>query len=577
MKLDREEIVSHTGDDTLTCNVLISESSVRIQLKVLDQNDNVPRFSELEPVHTLNITENFNVPNPILRLEPEDGDNGNNGTVDFDITRGNEQNFFYIGPPIDYPYSDRNELFFNRTVDHEQHQSFNVTITAHDHGTPPLYFDQIVYIKIIDVNDENPEFIITNYNFVVLENHPLGPQNPFGNVSALDRDFGSSVIVYSFYGVPSPDEAFDYVAVNSSTGELYLEQSIDFETDTTLQQIEFSIQVQEAGRVEFDLARVHIEIHDANDESPEISSKEILNVVENAPSSSPITFTVSDTDGIGPYAVELQPPVSYMVTPYLTFFSLTINQTLDREMVENITVFFTVYDKGTPPLHTTKTVHIIISDENDNYPTFTQSAYNEVLGEDTPLGKTVTTVEAIDPDFGENGTVSYAIASVNPPVAQLWFHIDPLTGNIRLNATLDYSLAEKISLVVTASDNGPAQDNHSNHMTTNTTVDISILPAVTFKPRSYQEHCHPNFNIQGTSTTYLEFRTSEKNGLLLYEETAQDEVFTLEIENSRLKYRLAATGQHSSESTFEAIDVSTNDWISVLYDSDQVWFLNVKE
>ena len=577
MKLDREEIVSRTGDDTLTCNVLTTESSVQIQLKVLDQNDNVPRFSELEPVHTLNITENFNVPNPILRLETEDGDNGNNGTVDFDITRGNEQNFFYIGPPIDYPYSDRNELFFNRTVDHEQHQSFNVTITAHDHGTPPLYFDQIVYIKIIDVNDENPEFIITNYNFVVLENHPLGPQNPFGNVSALDRDFGSSVIVYSFYGVPSPDEAFDYVAVNSSTGELYLEQSIDFETDTTLQQIEFSIQVQEAGRVEIDLARVHIEIHDANDESPEISSKETLNVVENAPSSSPITFTVSDTDGIGPYAVELQPPVSYIVTSYLTFFSLTINQTLDREIVENITVSFTVYDKGTPPLHTTKTVHIIISDENDNYPTFTQSAYNEVLGEDTPLGKTVTTVEAIDPDFGENGTVSYAITSVNPPIAQLWFHIDPLTGNIRLNATLDYSLAEKISLVVTASDNGPAQDNHSNHMTTNTTVNISILPAVTFKPRSYQEHCHPNFNIQGTSTTYLEFRTSEKNGLLLYEETAQDEVFTLEIENSRLKYRLAATGQHSSESTFEAIDVSTNDWISVLYDSDQVWFLNVKE
>ena len=575
MKLDREEIVSHTdGDDTLTCNVLTSASSVQIQLKVLDENDNVPRFSELEPVHTLNITENFNIPNPILRLETEDGDNGNNGTVDFYISGGNEQNFFYIGPPIDYLYSDRNELFFNRTVDHEQHQSFNVTITAHDNGIPPLYFDQIVYIKIIDVNDENPEFIITTYNFIVLENHPLGPQNPFGNVSALDRDFGSSVIVYS-YRAPSPDEAFDYVALNSSTGELYLEQSIDFETDTTLQQIHFTIQVQEVGRVELDCARVYIEIHDANDDSPEISSKETFHVVENAPSSSRFKFTVSDTDGIGPYVVELQPPVSYniiIVPSYRTFFFLTINQTLDREMVENITLSFTVYDKGTPPFHTTKTVHIIISDENDNYPTFTQSAYNEVLGEDTPLGKIVTTVEAIDPDFGENGTVSYAITSVNPPVAQLWFHIDPLTGNIKLNATLDYSLAEKVSLVVTASDNGPAQDNRSNHMTTNTTVDISILPAVTFKPRSYQEHCHPNFNIQGTSKIYLEFRTSEKNGLLLYEETAQHEVFTLEIENSRLKYRLAATGQHSSEGTFEAIDVSTNDWISVLYDSDQVWF-----
>ena len=584
MSLDREEFVENNQEEViLTCNVRVLIDGMMyielIKIEVLDVNDNVPRFSELEQFHSVSVTENFDPPTPIMPLQSVDMDKGENGTVQFNITKGNEEGFFYIGLPLDYVGNDPNrlELFFNETIDYETHQFFNLTITIWDMGTPePLVFEQVIYIEILDVNDETPVFVISHFSFEVPDNHPVGPEYPIGNVSAMDPDSGDNTIVYSLYTLspPIPPNAFNYISVNNLTGEIYLKQEIDFDEDFTLGFMEFSIQVEEVGQTKIDIAKVNITFiaSDVNEDPPmvEYSPNAVESVVENTPFVINAAFRAWDDDGINEtYILQVEPPVSvtqqsgaYYAT---TLYHFTINETLDREQTDNITISLTVFDKGSPPLSSTEVVHIIVLDENDNDPTFTQDTYDEVIGENAPLEKIVATVHANDPDLAENGTVSYSITSISPSTASEWFDIDVHTGTIRVNAVLDYTVTKSASLVVTASDNG------SSPRTANATVNIAVSPPITFMPRSYQSYSL-DFKIEEMSTIYLEFRTSRKDGVLLYKENTANDRFVMEIENGKLKYRLA-TSQHTSESTLEALDVSTDEWVSVLYDSEQVSIL----
>ena len=583
MSLDREEFVNNNQEEViLTCNVRVQNNVMTyielIKIEVLDVNDNVPRFSELEQFHSVSVTENFDPPTPIMPLQSVDMDKGENGTVQFNITKGNEEGFFYIGLPLDYVGNDPNrlELFFNETIDYETHQFFNLTITIWDMGTPePLVFEQVIYIEILDVNDETPVFVISHFSFEVPDNHPVGPDNPFGSVSAMDPDSGDNTIVYSLHeSSANPPNAFEYIGVNNLTGDIYLKQEIDFDQDYTLQFMEFSIQVEEVGQTKIDIAKVNITFiaSDVNEDPPmvEYSLNAVESVVENKPIKKNAVFRAWDDDGINEtYIVHVEPPVNITQEKNIIFgvelFTFNISETLDREQTDNVTISLTVFDKGSPPLSSTEVVHIIVLDENDNDPTFTQDTYDEVIGENAPLEKIVATVHANDPDLAENGTVSYSITSISPSTASEWFDIDVHTGTIRVNAALDYTVTKSVSLVVTASDNG------SSPRTANATVNIAVSPPITFMPRSYQSYSL-DFKIEEMSTIYLEFRTSRKDGILLYKENAANDRFVMEIENGKLKYRLA-TSQHTSESTLEALDVSTDEWVSVLYDSEQVSIL----
>lgn len=65
-------------------------------------------------------------------------------------------------------------------------------------------------------------------------------------------------------------------------------------------------------------------------------------------------------------------------------------------------------------MQTSTTIYVRIVDENDNAPEFPEEEYVTVLSEGPEtVGATITTVTAIDPDEGLNGTLRYAIASGN--------------------------------------------------------------------------------------------------------------------------------------------------------------------
>lgn len=59
------------------------------------------------------------------------------------------------------------KIIANQTVDFEQVQWLNFTIRARDHGSPPRIAELPVFLRIVDVNDNNPVFLQPSYQVLI--------------------------------------------------------------------------------------------------------------------------------------------------------------------------------------------------------------------------------------------------------------------------------------------------------------------------------------------------------------------------------------------------------------------------
>ena len=85
-------------------------------------------------------------------------------------------------------------------IDREKYPNgFTLTITASDHGTPPLKSSSKLMVNISDVNDNAPVFERFSYRGTVYENE-VGSQAAV--VNATDEDNGlAGEITYSITGM----------------------------------------------------------------------------------------------------------------------------------------------------------------------------------------------------------------------------------------------------------------------------------------------------------------------------------------------------------------------------------------
>ena len=108
-------------------------------------------------------------------------------------------------------------------------------------------------------------------------------------------------------------------------------------------------------------------------------------------------------------------------------------------------------DGGDPPLSNHATVNITVLDANDNAPAFAQPSYAALLSEAARPGEAVATVAASDADSGENGRLSYAIASGD---RHGQFAVGEADGRIVVASALDREMISSYVLEVTAADHG---------------------------------------------------------------------------------------------------------------------------
>ncbi|XP_030632872.1 protocadherin Fat 3a isoform X2 [Chanos chanos] len=96
-------------------------------------------------------------------------------------------------------------------------------------------------------------------------------------------------------------------------------------------------------------------------------------------------------------------------------------------------------------------VRVVLEDGNDNAPTFAQQSYEVFVNESVAVGTTVVVVAASDADHGENGYITYSMASLT----SLPFTVHQFSGVITTTQELDFeSSPESFTFVVRGSDWG---------------------------------------------------------------------------------------------------------------------------
>ncbi|XP_046547222.1 protocadherin alpha-11-like [Haliotis rubra] len=151
-------------------------ASAEFNVEVLDANDNSPEFMQNEVV--LNIAENNAVGDMIVQLGATDKDSGINKKLTFSVLPEARVNFTVdTNIPI-----VRTKIRFDR----EDTAQYQFHVLAIDGGVPSRTATATITVNVLDINDEQPQFLEKEYRFHIPENLPLGMG--VGNVSAFDRD-----------------------------------------------------------------------------------------------------------------------------------------------------------------------------------------------------------------------------------------------------------------------------------------------------------------------------------------------------------------------------------------------------
>ncbi|XP_030648898.1 protocadherin gamma-A11-like [Chanos chanos] len=236
----------------------LTESSV-ILIDVIDVNDNIPKITIMSFSSAL--PEDAGLGTVVAMINVQDLDSGDNGRVTCSIDRNLP---FKIESSLTNYYS----VLTDSTLDREQTQEYNITITAVDRGTPSLSSREILTLKISDVNDHAPQFQQQIYNAYVRENN--SPSVSIISVKAEDADWGPNARVSYFIadGDLNGDPITSYVSINSDSGVIYAVKSFDFEQ---LKSFKIQVKAQDGGSPPLSSnTTLNIFIQDQNDNAPQI-------------------------------------------------------------------------------------------------------------------------------------------------------------------------------------------------------------------------------------------------------------------------------------------------------------------
>ncbi|XP_074645849.1 cadherin EGF LAG seven-pass G-type receptor 2-like [Tubulanus polymorphus] len=293
-------------------------------------------------------------------------------------------------------------------------------------------------------------------------------------------------------------------SINEITGQIRTRQRLDRE-DISIHY--FQVEVKDDGNpVKKDQAILTIYVEDINDFVPKFELPSYtLSISENTQlGATVLTVRASDKDSGSNAEIRysiLNPNVlhdDFSINPHSG--SITTKSFLDREKMDKYILKVQAADQG--PLSnqhsSTVPVTIMILDENDNHPQFSQKSYTIDIMEDidTTHQPLIASVSAFDPDKGINARVRYTIVGGNSDGN---FQIDKVTGQISLLHPLDYENrnGRVYRLHIRAQDGGQPPRTNSTTIIVNV-VDVNDN-SPRFFPSQYTESVleseNPGFSI----------------------------------------------------------------------------------
>nr|XP_023422447.1 cadherin-23 isoform X4 [Cavia porcellus] len=390
----------------------------KVKITLINENDNRPIFSQ--PLYNVSLYENVTVGTSVLTVLATDNDVGTFGEV----------NYFFSDDPDRFSLDkDTGLILLIAKLDFELIQRFTLTVIARDGGGEET--TGRVRINVLDVNDNVPTFQKDAYVGALRENEPSVTQ--LVRLRATDEDSPpNNQITYSIVNASAFGTYFD-VSVYEGYGVISVSRPLDYEQIPN-GLIYLTVMAKDAGNPPLhSTVPVTIEVFDENDNPPTFSKPAyFVSVVENIMAGATVLFlNATDLDRSREYGQEsiiysLEGSVQFRINARSG--EITTTSLLDRELKSEYILIVRAVDGGVGHNQKTgiATVNVTLLDINDNHPTWKDAPYYINLVEMTPPDSDVTTVVAVDPDLGENGTLVY---SIQPP--NKFYSLNSTTGKIR--------------------------------------------------------------------------------------------------------------------------------------------------
>ncbi|XP_010716395.1 cadherin-13 isoform X2 [Meleagris gallopavo] len=381
--LDRETIANYELEVEVTdLSGKIIDGPVRLDISVIDQNDNRPIFKEGPYIG--HVMEGSPTGTTVMRMTALDADDPStdNAVLRYNILKQTptkpSPNMFYIDPEKGDIVTVVSPVLLDRET--METPKYELVIEAKDMGGHDvgLTGTATATILIDDKNDHPPEFTKKEFQATVKE----GVTGVIVNLTVGDRDdpaTGAWRAVYTIIN-GNPGQSFE-IHTNPQTNEgmLSVVKPLDYEISafhTLLIKVENEDPlIPDIAYGPSSTATVQITVEDVNEGPVFHPNPMTVTKQENIPIGS-IVLTVNATDPDTlqhqtiRYSVYKDPASWLEINP--TNGTVATTAILDRESphVQNniYTALFLAIDSGNPPATGTGTLHITLEDVNDNVP-----------------------------------------------------------------------------------------------------------------------------------------------------------------------------------------------------------------
>lgn len=461
-------------------------SSARVNIKLLDMNDNAPVFEA--PTYKFNVLENATIGTKIGDVFATDKDYGIFGEIEYTLT-GFGSNMFK---------TDRNKggIYVKQILDYEKQKSYSLTLFAKDGGGKGSTAS--IFVDVLDVNDNAPIFEATEYSRTIRDG--ASSFEPQFVVRASDADGptqGDGRIRYTLDSDNSISHKGNVFTIDEDTGEISIVDKV-YSMDTHRGQYDLVVRATDYGNPPLH-NKTHVFIHvgvpgnqrptfkgnyhhykyTVTQNSPETTEDLTFdlnpmnykaNIREDAKPGQNVTMVkANDPDGLDDlltYHIVSGSKDNFVIHEKTGLITVSNDANLDRDInPEKYEIIVSAVDSGMPiPETATTTVFVTIQDVNDKPPKFNMTETTTYISEKTKVNDRVTKIIAYDTDLNYKlrfsliepmKAFSKAGVQLKPNSHfdyQHLFRIDENTGEILVNGTLDYSQASVVILTVKVED-----------------------------------------------------------------------------------------------------------------------------
>ncbi|KAM6940342.1 protocadherin Fat 1a isoform 2-T2 [Xenentodon cancila] len=439
-----------TGVATMLAEKLLQGSKIHTPIEPDDNfmdihsvNRYAPQFVDTFP-SVIDVKEDLPVGARIVHLSATDSDSGFNGKLVYVISGGDTESCFTVDMETGW-------LLVYSPLDRETTDHYTLNVTVYDLGIPQKSSSRLLDVKILDANDNSPQFLQNSYSVEISESTPVGTD--IIQVDSTDKDHGDNGIVkYSILG------GTDNFVINEVTGVVTVTKPLDRE-HYPFYILKIAARDQAVSEPQLvSTVPLKIILEDVNDNPPRfVPPNYRVKVREDLPIGTVIMWLEAHDPDVGPssqvrYSLIDNGDGHFDVDKLSG--ALRIIQNLDYETKQVYNLTAKAKDKGKPiSLSSTCFIEVDVVDVNENLyrPLFRSFVEKGFIKEDAAVGTSVMTVSAEDEDAGRDGEIRYSIRDGSGLGI---FSIDEETGVIRTQELLDHETTTHYWLTVYAMDRG---------------------------------------------------------------------------------------------------------------------------